>query len=340
LPVNVSVIIVTLNRPDCVRQCLARLAAQEPQPDQIIVVDGSADDLTRRVVESFRSVLYLRNENGYGRMTASRNIGLKAARGKIIAFLDDDAFARDGWLANLLRTYEEHSDVGAVGGRALNNQPDEAKIGVDKIGRLTRDGRLEGWFAADPGKVIAVDHLMGCNMSFRREVLARLGGFREDYPGISGVREDSDMCLRVRRLGYGILFNPLACVDHIGAPQVKGKRFDWRYVYYANRNHTTMLIRNFGPVAGILWRNLAMAAVSLAGESGRRIAGALVRLGAAIVGILFGIPCGLWLRVKTGDDPARLDADGRAISRALGREESAEATAESKSHSLAAQVAP
>ena len=57
-------------------------------------------------------------------MTASRNIGLKAATGEIIAFIDDDAFVQEGWLRNLLASYKDIS-IGAVGGRALNNQPDE-----------------------------------------------------------------------------------------------------------------------------------------------------------------------------------------------------------------------
>jgi GT2 family glycosyltransferase len=80
----------------------------------------------------------------------------------------------------------------------------------------------------------------------RREVVARLGGFREDYPGISGVREDSDMCLRVKSLGYHILFNPAACADHIGAPQAKGNRFDYRYTFFGQRNHMVLLIRTWG----------------------------------------------------------------------------------------------
>ena len=94
----------------------------------------------------------------------------------------------------------------------MNGQPGEADNGVDRIGRLTADGELHGYFAADPGRTIEVDHVMGCNMSFRRDVLALLGGFREDYPGISGVREDSDMCVRVRQRGYKIMFAPQAAM--------------------------------------------------------------------------------------------------------------------------------
>jgi len=309
---NVSVIIVTLNRPDCVRRCLECLYAQTPRPSQIIVVDASPDERTREVVREFRGVVYLRNDNGYGRMTASRNIGLKIAVGDIIAFLDDDAFAHPQWLEKLAATYTDDS-IGAVGGRALNNQPGEAVLGVNEIGQLKPNGLLTGYFAADPGKVIEVDHVMGCNMSFRREVVAKLGGFREDYPGISGVREDSDMCLRVKALGYKILFTPEACVDHIGAPQAKGQRFDLRYVYYGQRNHLVLLIRNYGLGATIVWRYLGLNFGTSLRDYSTKIAAAFARLGVNFAGTVVGIISGLSLLYRMGRDPSRHDTEGEQI---------------------------
>jgi GT2 family glycosyltransferase len=316
---TVSVIVITLNRPECVRKCLECLAAQTRLPEQVMVVDASPGEETRAVVEEFREVKYLRNDGGMGRMTVSRNIGLMQATGEIIAFVDDDAFAHEGWLAGLLAAYTSE-EIGAVGGRALNNQPEEETRGVDRIGRLNRNGELEGWFAADPGTVIEVDHVMGCNMSFRRSVLAQLGGFREDYPGISGIREDSDMCLRVKQLGYRVVFTPFALVDHLGAPQVKGRRFDARYAFYANRNHMVMLVRNFGLGAGIVWGCLAATGWETMGEFCRRIGGAILRLMVSFLGMGVGMMMGLVLLVKTGRNAVRRDAKGRTIREAMARE--------------------
>jgi GT2 family glycosyltransferase len=318
---TVTVIVVTLNRPDCVRRCLNCLLAQQPQPEQIIVVDASADDLTRTATAEFPGVLYLHNDNGFGRMTASRNIGLKRAIGEMIAFVDDDAFARTGWLANLLATYDQEN-VGAVGGRACNGVAGEESFGVADIGQLKSNGTLIGNFAADSHKVIDVDHVMGCNMSFRRQTLAALGGFREDYPGISGVREDSDMCVRVRQLGQRVLFNPAAIVDHIGAPQAVGRRFDARYEFYIQRNHITLLVRNFGPFSSRLWRYLGYNAVLSTWEFIRRCGGAVVRLAAIYVGTFIGIAAGLRRLVTTGSRPQRNDADAQVIRAALGGEQS------------------
>jgi GT2 family glycosyltransferase len=300
------------------------LVSQEPQPDQIIVVDSSKDDLTAKVVAEFADVLYLRNDNGFGRMTTSRNIALKHATGDIIAFVDDDAFAHAGWLAGLLAAYTS-PEIGAVGGRALNNVPGEEKQGVDRIGKLTSFGKLEGNFAADPGKIIPVDHIIGCNMSFRREVLARLGGFREDFPGISGLCEDTDMSLRVGRLGYTILFTPEAVLDHIAAPQAVGKRFDPRYTYNGHRNCTVMLISNFGFFSTQLVGSVFHSTWRFTYSLGRFLHGirpgllAVTHLGAAVSGMGVGMVLGAKLMLRHRRDPIRHDPDAREIAQVLSR---------------------
>jgi GT2 family glycosyltransferase len=307
-----TVIVVTLNRPDCVCRCLEQLAVQTRRPDQVIVVDASRDDLTRRVVASFPEAQYLRNDNGYGRMTASRNIGLRHATGDVIAFVDDDAFAHARWLEELLKPYDDPV-VGAVGGRVLNGQPGEGLIGVNEVGQLKRNGTHTGNFAADTGAVVAVGHVMGCNMSFRRGVLIECGGFREDYPGISGVREDTDMCLRVGGLGHVIAFNPAAVVDHLGAPQATGRRFDTRYTYYAARNHVVMLMRNYGILSPRLWRYVSWISGDSLWEFVRRIALASLRCAAIAIGTVMGLISGASLLLRTGRDPVRRDAESERI---------------------------
>jgi GT2 family glycosyltransferase len=297
-----------------VRRCLDCLIRQTPRPDQIIVVDASRDDRTRAVVEDFSGAIYLRNELGYGHMTHSRNIGLMRASGDIIAFLDDDAYAHDGWSEHLLAAYSD-PQIGAVGGRALNNFPHEATFGVDQIGQIQPNGLLTGNFAADPGRVIPVAHIIGCNMSFRREILCRLGGFREDYPGTE-VREETDMSLRVTQLGSRIVFAPGAVVDHVAAPQVRGKRFDSRYAYYHKRNSLQLLIRNFGfssPVPTYLVKTLTDLVRDLVVPIGRAIA----QTGAVTAGAVVGAVRGTVALLRFGRDPVLRDPQAEQIRAAL-----------------------
>ena len=142
-------------------------------------------------------MLYLHNTHGRGNTPNSRNLALKHATGDILAFLDDDAFVHEGWAENLRESYEDPA-VGGVAGRALNGQPGEASTGLDVIGKFLPDGRLTGNFAADPGRVVEVDHMIGCNMSMRASVVGQLGGFRDDMrPGRSAsARKPSFACAR------------------------------------------------------------------------------------------------------------------------------------------------
>jgi GT2 family glycosyltransferase len=242
---RVSVVIVTWLRPDHVRSCLEHLGRTEPSPQQVAVVDASEDDRTATVTKRFAWAQRVPFPGGAGHMTTARNVGLLHTNGDVIAFLDDDANVRPGWVQGLLDAFIDPT-VGAVAGRTCNGVPGEETEGVDVIGRVLMNGELSGYFAADPACSIQVDHGIGANMAFRREALARLGGFRDDFRGVGGVREDTDMFLRLRALGYRAVFSRDAIADHTGAPHVKGRRFDYRYQFWARRNHVLLLARNYG----------------------------------------------------------------------------------------------
>lgn len=332
-----TAIVVTLNRADCVVRCLDALAVQDSAVDQVVVVDASTDPVHRRrtleAVERYAGpgeATCVRNEAGYGHMTQSRNLGLERATGEVIAFLDDDAFARPRWSAALLDTYRRRPDLGGMGGRAVRHErqlsepvnPRQTRIGV-----LRRDGMIGGAWTVDCGRELDVEHLQGCNMSFRRSVLAELGGLRDEYPGPE-VREETDLCLRVRRLGYPLVYNPRAVVVHIGAPKPEGSRFDFGYEYFARRNHVYLLIRNFG-LGPLLWRYLlSSAAMDLrlyAGQvrrsrgrsRGRSLPASAWGLVTTQRGKLVGLAVGAIKRWRCGLDPVRRDAIGQRLARRL-----------------------
>lgn len=269
---TVSVVVVTYGRPDHVRTCLTHLEALDTAPLETIVVDASPDDRTIRIVtEEFPHVRLLRNELGRGTTAESRQIGFAAASGDVIAFVDDDAFAEPDWLDELVVPYAD-PNVAGVGGRALNDIDGEETRGLGEIGRLLPDGRLTGNFAADTGSVIEVDHLLGANMSFRRSAVEAIGGIRGNYPGTC-LCEESDISLRLKKAGGTLVYAPRALVHHIGAPYgIGGRRFDRRYLYYARRNHVTMLVRVFGWSDPIV-RRYAWATVRAQGQYLQTFAG-------------------------------------------------------------------
>ncbi len=293
-PPTASVAVVTYERPTFVERCLRQLQAQTRPPCEIIVVDSSTTRDTERLVRTrFPSVTYAVCPAGRGATGTARNISYRMASGEILAFIDDDAFAEPDWLETLLPLFDDPT-VGAVGGRQIRRQPGELTEGLEAIGRLLDDGTLTGHFAADPGRVVDVDHLLGANMAFRRSVLDQLGGVRDGYAGTC-IREETDLCLRVQQAGYRLLYTPDAVVEHVAAPYAKGERFDLRYSYWAQKNHLILLIRIFGitdPIvrrfAAASWRTSRRdAAVRLRRARDRaqrgELAGACHAAGAAVL---------------------------------------------------------
>ena len=112
----VSVIIPTYNRPTYLKQTLDSVVNQTYNNIEIIVVDdGSPNEDTLRVCKKYKTVTYLKIENSGG-PAKPRNVGIKEAKGKYIAFLDDD----DLWIATKIeqqvRILEEHNDFGLAHG--------------------------------------------------------------------------------------------------------------------------------------------------------------------------------------------------------------------------------
>lgn len=301
---SAAVAVITYCRPDFVRTCLEHLAAQTRPADETLVIDASPDARTREVVRDFPSVRYLHSDAGPGTMATSRAMALAATACDVLVFLDDDAYADADWLEHLLLPYADPA-VAAVGGRARNGQPGEETEGLDQIGQLLPDGRLTGHFAADPGRDLDVDHLLGANMSIRRRVLLDLGGIRDYYPGTC-LREESDMFLRVRAAGHRIVYTPRAVVTHVAAPYARGRRFDLRYHYYGHRNHVVLLTSTLGTadprtrryVAGVLRDDVAGALREGVGALTdrqlaprarlRRAGGRVVRASIAVAGLTTG----------------------------------------------------
>lgn len=239
-----SVVIATYRRPAFVEECLDHLERQSVTPERIVVVDASPDHETRDVVSRHPGVEYRRNQRGIGSTATSRAIGIADLDEDVVAFIDDDAFAEPDWLERLLEPYDDPT-VAAVGGRALNGQPGEEHDGLGSVGLLLPDGRLTGHFAADPGRLLDVDHMLGANMSVRMSVVRELGGIRDFYPGTC-LREETDIALRIRRAGLRIVYTPFATVRHVAGVYARGRRFDTRYRYFGARNHVVLLATTLG----------------------------------------------------------------------------------------------
>ena len=209
--VGIAVAISTRNRPEALERCLASLWSGERRPDQIVIVDQSADDLTAVVVQTRRGagvpILYApQRTRGLG---ASQNLAFQHARHEIVAVIDDDCVADAKWLALIATELGRRSDLDAITGRVLP-LPAEGDRSF-AVSSRTSAVRREFAGAALPWEVGS-----GNNFAVRRDAFLRAGGCDERLgpgsPAQGGV--DMDLFYRLVRSGSRILYEPRVVVYH------------------------------------------------------------------------------------------------------------------------------
>jgi GT2 family glycosyltransferase len=197
---RVSVVVCAYNAERTMDPCLASLAVLDYPDYEVIVVNDGSRDRTRQIAESYDYCRII-NQPNKG-LSAARNVGAEAATGEIVAYTDSDCVADPDWLTYLVAKMEA-SDLAACGGP--NFPPPE-------------DNLVPAAVAVAPGGPTHVlisdevaEHIAGCNMAFRREVLQQLGGFDPIY---RAAGDDVDICWRFQDAGYTIGFSPAAMVWH------------------------------------------------------------------------------------------------------------------------------
>lgn len=207
-------------------EAIASARALRPAPDEIIIVIDHNPSLKARAAAEFPDLIVIDNQYPQG-VSGARNAGIAAARGSVIAFLDDDAIADPSWLATMGAICERPGVLGVMG----------------RIEPLWRGGR-PAWFPDEflwvvgctytglPASVDAVRNLFGC-MCFRRDVFSRVGVFnagvgRTDRHLPLGC-EDTELCIRALKTHStgNFMFEPRAVVWH----KIPAKRLTLRYFW-------------------------------------------------------------------------------------------------------------
>ena len=233
---SVVICAYTLDRWVDLQRSVESVVAQRPSAREIIVVvDHNAELLERAhsrwgkpgpvaVDDSVCRVRVIANQGARG-LSGARNTGVAVSCSEIVAFLDDDAEAEQGWIERLLAPYSDPR-VAACGGAAMAalvaERPNWWPVEFDWVVGCSYLGL--------PTRTATVRNLIGANMSARRAVLVDLDGFPEGI-GRVGTRpvgcEETDLFIRLaQRWPVAlILYEPAAVVRHT----VPVARLSWRY---------------------------------------------------------------------------------------------------------------
>jgi GT2 family glycosyltransferase len=225
LTVSVIICTYTLQRwPDVVR-AVESVRAQTSPPEEIILVVDHNDEVAAHAREAFPDVRVITNEETRG-LSGARNTGIREAGGAILAFLDDDAAAAPDWLQILVRHYDDPA-VQGVGGSATpvwmgGPRPRWLPAEFDWVVGCT--------YVGQPTQPAPVRNLVGCNMSFRREVFTLVGGFSSSIGRIGNNPlgcEETELCIRLSHAapGHKLIYDPEVNVRH----WVSSDRREFRY---------------------------------------------------------------------------------------------------------------
>lgn len=206
-----SVVINTCDRADSLRQTLQGLRYQTHPSFEVVVVNGPSQDHTDAVLAEFAAdIRVVRCPERH--LSKSRNLGIEAAAGDIVAFIDDDAIPEPRWLEELDAAYDA-DEVAGAGGLVFDHTGAKLQYRYsvcDRLGEPRFDVEPPLGRYAYPGADPLV-YLQGTNASFRRDRLAEIGGFDEE---IEYYLDEVDICLSLIDRGHKLRSLAAAAVHH------------------------------------------------------------------------------------------------------------------------------
>lgn len=256
---KISVVIPNWNGARWLRPCLNSLRAQRFRDFRVYVVDnGSTDGSVDLLRDHYPEVQVIAHPENLG-FAGGMNSGMSAARGELIAALNNDVEADPGWLGAIAAAMDAHPEAGSGASRLMDFKSRDV---VDSLG----DGFLpvglsfKAWSGAHyPANGLPLRHVQSpCAAAsvYRRAMLDRIGLFDEDF---FAYMEDVDLGLRAQAAGYACIFIPDAVVYHIGSATSGGtaSAFSMRLTV---RNAYQVILKN---VPGLLVPLYVLATLSL-----------------------------------------------------------------------------
>lgn len=225
---DASIVIVSFNTRELLRECLRSVYRQEGASIEVIVVDNNSQDGSAAMVRrDFPEAVLLESPVNLG-FAAANNLGFARALGRYVILLNSDAFLEESVLRNAVGRMDVQRSIGLAGGllkgrdgswqpsaRLFPSVPNDILSFTGLSSRFRRSrffGRFDRTWA-DPRLPADTDWVPGAFSIFRRELLNTVGGFDERF---FLYYEEVDFCRRIKAAGYRIAYWPELVVTHVG----------------------------------------------------------------------------------------------------------------------------
>ncbi len=247
-----AVLVLTWNAANIVQGCLQSLKRQHHLPDYLFVVDNASSDQTIVSIEQeMPQAVIIRNSANLG-FAGGVNVGIQALQAlpeppDVVILLNQDTTVEPAWLKEIILPFA-NAHVGAVGCKIRY-----ADGTIQHAGAILEWPRAiaqhVGWHEADTGqydKVQTCDMVTGAAFALRMEALTHVGLFDPGYA--PAYYEDTDLCWRLRRQQYQIVYTPGAVVTHYESLSIPDAVTRSRYY---NRGRLRFVLKTY-PLADIL----------------------------------------------------------------------------------------
>jgi GT2 family glycosyltransferase len=234
---DVSVVIVSFNTREVLRECLQTLAREAGSVtyETLVVDSASRDGSADMIAQEYQDVRLFRSEVNLG-FAGANNVAFPACRGRYVVLLNSDAFLTPGALARSVERMDANPGAGIGGVRLVGRdgswQPSARMFPSLLNDALTLSG-LSGRFPksrffgrvdrtwANPDEEAEVDWVPGAYSIIRREALEKVGYFDGRF---FLYYEEVDLCRRFRNAGCGVRYFPDISVVHLGGESSKTLR--------------------------------------------------------------------------------------------------------------------
>lgn len=253
-----SLIVCTYMRPQALLSLLESVKEQTTYPDEILIIDGSINDETKRILETHitNHLNYFQVDKTHRGLTKQRNFGISkvSPTNEIVCFLDDDTILHSDYFKEVIKTFQSDKDIIGVGGVATNEnrwKKADRNLNYSKHNHYQLDGyvveeglrnRLRNYLHLQSpllpsqmpefshgrtcsyplnSKVYDVDLLVGMSFSFRAS-LFKFIQFSTYFEGY-GLYEDADFCIRAQKYGKNVIVTKAQLEHHhdaLGRPNM------------------------------------------------------------------------------------------------------------------------